>query len=98
MTSDDDKDVRLHYNCTAPYRLISRDDLNGDWVFGIDPSKSCPFSIVHVSEHDPIDPDSWRYVESYTSEEKMKDPANPTVWSCEMMPRPFIEKLLRRRR
>src|SRR5882757_5865181 len=37
--------------CTAPYRVISHKGM--DWVLGIEPSKSCPFSVVHIRKDYP---------------------------------------------
>jgi len=69
-----------------------------DWVFGIKPSKNCPFSVVHVRKDYPEYADSFWTVSSYLSEQKMKESPHLSVLSCGQMIDVFNVDLARAKR
>ena len=62
---------RTRVHCSSPYRILSHPS-EFDWVLGVDQSRLCPFSVVHVFKNDPDEYWSAWEVEAYQSEDQMK--------------------------
>jgi hypothetical protein len=72
---------RTRVHCGSPYRILSHPS-EFDWVLGVDQTKQCPFSAIHVHKYDPDYNRSFWEVDAYQSEDQMKKDEGNVVASC----------------
>ncbi len=72
---------RTRVHCSSPYRILSHPS-EFDWVLGVDQTKQCPFSAIHVYKNYPDQYGAAWTLLAYLSEAQMKKDEDTAVVGC----------------
>lgn len=67
--------------CSSTYRVLSHPS-EFDWVLGVEQTKQCPFSVIHVWKYDPDQYWTTWSLSAYERDEQMKSKPDIPYMAC----------------